>query len=101
MTQEYNLLGESTTIGLRAVSDAVRFHDPLPDLQPGNKAIRKDTKVALRSAHAVYLKHIEGEKAEASKKQEKEGKQEQETEDTGREKDNIEEKGKSLNEVEF
>jgi len=99
VTQEYNLLGERTTIGLRAVNDAVRFHDP--DLQPGNKAIRKYTKVALRSAHAVYLKHIEGEKAEASKKQEKEGKQEQETEDTGREKDNIEEKGKSLNEVEF
>ena len=56
MTKEVNLLGETTiVVGLRAVKEAVRFHDPQHS-QPENVPIAKDMKVAVRSAHAMYLK---------------------------------------------
>jgi len=55
VTKERNLLGETTIVGLRAVKEALRFHDPQHS-QPENVPITKDMKVALRSAHAMFLK---------------------------------------------
>ena len=53
--KEHNLLGERTIVGLRAVKEAVRCQDP-QHLRSENVPITKDMKVAVRSAHAIYLK---------------------------------------------
>ena len=68
MTKERNLLGETAIVGLRAVKEAVRIHDPQHS-RPEKVPITKDIKDTVRPAHAMYLKRIEEEKAEESKKQ--------------------------------
>jgi len=55
VTKERNFLGETTIVGLRTVKEAVRFHDP-QHWRPQNVPTTKDMKVAVRSAHAMYLK---------------------------------------------
>ena len=46
VNKERNLLGETTIVGLRAVKEAVRFHDP-EHSRPENVPITKNMKVSV------------------------------------------------------
>ena len=79
MTLERTLFGERTIVGLRAVKDAVKFHDPEPN-RPENLPLTDSLLTAVRLAHMCYQKLLEEEEAEKNKK-EAENKREAEEEE--------------------
>lgn len=60
-------------MGLRALKEAVRFHNPQYS-RPENIPITWKIKVAVRSAHAKYLKRIEESKKQDEIRKQRENK---------------------------
>ena len=95
VTQERTLLGERTITGLRAVKDAVRFHDPehqRPQKIPLSDALTR----AVRSAHTHYRQRLEEEEAEEKKRQAEKKEQAEEEERRKREQEKLSQETKSL-----
>ena len=67
ITNERASLGETTIMGLHAVKEAVRFHDPL-NFAPEKIPITKELKLSVRSSHAAYQARLEDKKLEQQRK---------------------------------
>lgn len=68
VTLERALLGERTIVRLRAVQDAVKFHNPEHN-RPEKLPLTDSLLTAVRSAHMCYRKCLEEEGAEKKKKE--------------------------------
>jgi len=68
VTLERTLLGERTIVGLRAVKDAVKFHDPAHN-RPEKLPLTDSLLTAVRSAHMCYRKPLKEEEVEKKKKE--------------------------------
>ena len=95
VTKDRALLGETTVVGIRAVKEAVRFHDPVHH-KPENIALTKEVKLSVRRANASYQTRLEEEKIQEEKKREEARKKRVEAERVQKDKDQMSEAKKSL-----
>lgn len=95
VTLERTLLGERTIVGLRAVKDAVKFHDPEHN-RPEKLPLTDSLLTAVRSAHMCYRKRLEEEEAEKKKKEAEKKREAEEEERRKRDQEKLRQENTSL-----